>query len=222
MPIASYSADHTDREARRAENSRFGAAPSRRAALVGGIAFAAAATLGATPALASASALDPGLAVGQMAALAIHDAPVPVPQVPFTTADGTETTLAGFQGEALLVNFWATWCAPCLKEMPSIDALAGLMNAAETPVPFRVVAISLDRGGPGRPQAFLEKIAAKHLALYTEPTMRIAREMQAHGLPVTMLIDADGRELARLTGHTDWASDEAVAVATALTEIGGR
>ncbi|MEO1330113.1 MAG: TlpA disulfide reductase family protein [Pseudomonadota bacterium] len=152
-------------------------------------------------------------AVGQMAGLTVHDAPEALPAVTLLDPDGAEIDLSAFQGEVVLMNFWATWCAPCRREMPSIDRLAGALSDQEG---FRVVAVSLDRGGPEKPAAFLEEIAASRLALYRDPSFKIARDLGLLGLPVTLVIDASGQEAARLVGHAEWDAPEAQALLRTL------
>ena len=172
--------------------------------------------IGATPAAAEAG-LGGGFAVETLEAIEVHQAPKALPQTPFQAETGETVTFADFKGDALLVNFWATWCAPCLKEMPSINTLAGAMSGR----PFRVLTISVDRGGAGKPRAFLDKIGATHLGLFLDPKMTLAREIGAIGLPVTVLVDRQGRELARLSGHAEWDSPEAKRLAQAVVDFGG-
>lgn len=163
----------------------------------------------------AAGVLSRHLARDEMEKTAIHKTPLPVPVVPFQTEAGETLTLADLMGETLLVNFWATWCAPCLRELPSIDRMAAAMAGR----PFRVVAISVDRAGAAKSREFYERLGLTTLDLYTDKTMTIAREMKAGGLPVNVVIDRHGREVARLTGHAEWDAPEAIALLEAAMAL---
>ncbi|MBX2853899.1 MAG: TlpA family protein disulfide reductase [Rhodobacteraceae bacterium] len=154
------------------------------------------------------------LARGEMAAVQVHDAPQEVAEHAFFNADDEEIDISAFQGQVLLVNFWATWCAPCLKEMPAIDSLAGAMADQG----LKVVAINLDRSGPDKGKAFYQKISAQHLDYFHEPSMKVARAMATRGLPTSILIDRQGREVARLAGPAEWDSDDAKALIAAIAD----
>lgn len=127
----------------------------------------------------------------------------------FTGADGQSSDLSDFRGRVVLVNFWATWCAPCLEEMPTLAALERAKGSSD----FAVVPISVD--GPTKEteaRAMLARLAGNDLPFLIEPTRRIPISARAGGLPTTILYDREGRELARLAGAADWSSPEAVAL----------
>ncbi|MBM3569267.1 MAG: TlpA family protein disulfide reductase [Alphaproteobacteria bacterium] len=145
---------------------------------------------------------------GSLANFTVHPQPRPVPTVEFAGPDGARLTLDAFNGRVVLLNLWATWCAPCREEMPSLDRLQAIMGGRD----FAVVAVSVDRGDPAKPAAFLAEIGAKHLALYHDPSMKIARTLGLPGLPGTLLIDREGRELGRLLGPAEWDSPAALAL----------
>ena len=146
---------------------------------------------------------------GHMAAMLASD-PRPMGDVAFTGADGNPTTLADFKGRAVLVNLWATWCAPCRAEMPALDRLQKQLGGDD----FEVVAINIDRGGEEKPRKFLDEIAVTDLAFYRDPTMGVFNELKkqslALGLPATLLVDAEGCLVANMNGPAEWDSADAV------------
>ncbi|HBK92196.1 MAG TPA: hypothetical protein DDZ68_11045 [Parvularcula sp.] len=128
--------------------------------------------------------------------------------------DGAETSLAAFRGRTVLVNFWATWCAPCVRELPSLDALQGDMGG-ET---FTVLAVAADPKGPEAAAAFLQKLGVQNLALAADPKLSlIIATGGSVQLPLSILYDAEGREIGRLLGEADWNSAEARALIQAAT-----
>lgn len=139
----------------------------------------------------------------------------------FQDAEGNPVTLADFEGKKLLVNFWATWCAPCREEMPDLDALQAQYGGAD----FEVVAISLDVGtdGPTAAAEFLDEIDAQNLALYADPTYKLFERLRNDavtlGLPATLLIDDEGCEAGVLQGPAHWDSADGRNVVEALLEI---
>jgi thiol-disulfide isomerase/thioredoxin len=116
--------------------------------------------------------------------------------------------LADFRGKIVLLNIWATWCVPCREEMPALDALETKLGGED----FQVVAVNIDKGGPEKAATFLTETGATHLQLYTDPSGKLFSTLRAVGMPTTLIIDRDGKEIARLVGPADWASPEAVAV----------
>ena len=148
---------------------------------------------------------------GDMMKLAVHEEPMEVSALPFAGPEG-EVTLADFQGKVLLVNFWATWCVPCREEMPSIAALGEAFPDEN----FTVITIATGRNPTPAIEKFLGEIGLDEMPVYTDLKQRLAREMGVMGLPVTILIDRDGHEVARLQGGADWNSDSARAIVAAL------
>ena len=138
--------------------------------------------------------------------------PKPVPALTFFDADGEEVRLADFQGEVVVLNLWATWCAPCRREMPSLDRL----QAAHGGDGLEVIALSLDRGDVAKIREFFEELGISSLAIYQDPKARAGRELGAPGLPTTIVIDRTGQEVGRLLGPAEWDSPEALAVIEAL------
>ncbi len=137
----------------------------------------------------------------------IHEAPRPLSEVKFDGGDGQQLTLADFRGRTVLLNIWATWCVPCREEMPTLDALEAQLGGPG----FEVVPLSVDRAGPEVVRKFYAEIGVRHLGLYIDSSMRATFDLQAPGLPTTLLIDAEGRELGRLVGSAEWDAPEMIA-----------
>ncbi|SDF29708.1 TlpA family protein disulfide reductase [Limimaricola pyoseonensis] len=153
---------------------------------------------------------------GDMRKLAVHAEPQPGSDVAFEAEDGTEMTLAEFEGKPVLVNFWATWCAPCRVEMPQLAALQDEYGGDD----FEVVTIATGRNDPAGMERFLTEIGAESLPRHKDPRQTLARDLGVLGLPVTLILDAEGQEIARLQGEADWSSDSARAIVEALIAEG--
>jgi thiol-disulfide isomerase/thioredoxin len=134
------------------------------------------------------------------------DPAVPAPSADFQTLDGAATALADFRGQVLLVNFWATWCVPCVKEMPALERL----HLALADEGLAVLAISQDRGGAAVVTPFLARLDLQHLPVYLDAKGVLARAFALKGLPTTFVIGRDGRVLAGLVGPAEWDSPEAL------------
>ncbi|MEQ1697462.1 MAG: redoxin domain-containing protein [Hyphomicrobiaceae bacterium] len=145
------------------------------------------------------------LASGEMLTFVFKKAPEAVPAFKFEDGAGTEKTLADWKGKVVLLNLWATWCAPCRKEMPALDRLQKELGGDA----FEVVAISVDRQGAPASKKFLEETKTANLKLYVESTSRSVGTLKAAGLPTTILIDKEGREVGRLSGPAEWDSADA-------------
>jgi thiol-disulfide isomerase/thioredoxin len=137
--------------------------------------------------------------VGQFIAL---DAPLPAPGLSFTARSGEAKKLADFHGRLVLVNLWATWCVPCVEEMPALDRLQAKLGGDLT-----IIAISEDRRGAEIVDPFLAKTGIKHLAIYLDPKSTALNEFAVQGLPTSFLIDRDGMIRGKLEGAAKW--DEA-------------
>lgn len=135
----------------------------------------------------------------------LDNAPVQ-PPIPFLTADGSQVSLSAFHGKVTLVNLWATWCAPCVTEMPTLANLQRKFPKDE----FVVVAISVDRENT-RQEAIdqLNQLTGGALTFYHDPRMGVVFPMKARGFPTTILYDRAGKELARYEGEADWAGPAA-------------
>lgn len=144
---------------------------------------------------------------GGMSKLIRVSPPRPLGTVAFEDAEGHSHSLGEWKGKVVLVNLWATWCAPCKEEMPSLSRLQSKLGGPD----FAVVAVSLDRGGIERPAKFL-KDTAPSLQLYLDKTGRLMQALRAPGLPVSVLVDREGREIARLAGAAPWDGPDAESV----------
>lgn len=122
--------------------------------------------------------------------------------------DGTvPRSFADYRGQALVVNFWATWCPPCVVEMPALDRLAEAVDADG----ITVIALSADRGGAAAVRQFYEVNALSHLRVFVDERMSAARALDVAGLPTTILIDRAGREVGRVRGVAEWDAPETIA-----------
>ena len=144
----------------------------------------------------------------------LHGAPRDLLSPPFVDGDGHELTLADFEGRVVLLNIWATWCAPCREEMPTLDALQARLGGPD----FHVVPLSIDRAGLEPVRRFYEEIGVRHLDMYLAEDIRAMLAFAVVGLPTTILIDRAGHERGRLAGPAQWDSPEAVAQIQSLID----
>lgn len=159
-----------------------------------------------------------GLNKGAMAALLVRPKPLDLPDFTFADSGGKPKSLADFRGKIVLLNIWATWCVPCREEMPALDTLETKLGGKD----FEVVAVNIDKGGPEKGAAFLKETGATHLSLYTDPSGKLFSTLKAVGMPTTLIIDRNGKEIARLIGPADWASPEAIAaIEAAVADAAG-
>ncbi|MDO6521630.1 TlpA disulfide reductase family protein [Shimia thalassica] len=145
---------------------------------------------------------------GDMKKLNFHPELRKVSEKTFDAENGTKMTLADYEGQYVLLNFWATWCAPCRKEMPMLSDLQAEFGGDD----FQVVTLATGRNAPPAMKKFFDEIGVDNLPLHRDPQSAVARDMAVLGLPVTALIDKNGSEIARLTGDADWSSDNAKAI----------
>ncbi|HEY3077040.1 MAG TPA: TlpA disulfide reductase family protein [Burkholderiales bacterium] len=132
--------------------------------------------------------------------------PKAVPELRFVDAAGRSLTLADFRGKVVLLNIWATWCAPCREEMPALDRLQAKLGGER----FQVVALSVDQQGAPIARKFYGEVGIKALPLYIDPSAKAAFVLDAAGLPATLLIDRVGREIGRHLGPVKWDDAEVV------------
>lgn len=187
-------------------------APSDNGPSRPGESLPAAETQGApAPGQGGAGGVLAGLNTGAMAPLLVRAKPLDVPEVQFLDGGGATKALADFKGKVVLLNIWASWCVPCREEMPALDRLETELGGKD----FAVVAVNIDKGGADKARAFLAETGASHLGLYTDPTGKLFAALKAVGMPTTLVLDRDGKEIGRLVGPADWNSPEAKRVVEA-------
>jgi len=148
-------------------------------------------------------------ATGEVAALLPADPPQSLKSLAFNGPDGKPMTLADHAGKTVLLNLWATWCAPCRAEMPALDALQKEKGSDS----FEVVAVNVDAGDDVKPKKFLSDTGVATLGYYRDSTMTLFNDLKkrglALGLPVTMLIDGEGCLIAHMNGPAEWSGPDA-------------
>jgi thiol-disulfide isomerase/thioredoxin len=166
------------------------------------------------PAVNIASRIAP-LAQGEVAALAVAQKPFRVPNVAFKDAQGHDRTLADWRGRTVLLNLWATWCVPCRREMPALDALQAKLGNAE----FEVVAINIDTRDPQKPLKFLKDGNITHLAYYSDDSAHVFEDLKsagkAFGMPTTLIVDRSGCEIGNMAGPAEWSSADGLKLVSA-------
>ncbi|WP_170772583.1 TlpA disulfide reductase family protein [Ruegeria lacuscaerulensis] len=172
--------------------------------------------LGANAALAADIETLKLLREGTLKRLILHKEPKPKAAVEFQLEDdGGTATLADYKGKYVLVNFWATWCAPCRKEMPQIAELQEEFGGDK----FEVVTLATGRNSPAGIKKFFDETGIDNLPRHQDPGSAVAREFGVIALPITVILDPNGDEIARLIGDAEWNSDSAKAIVGAL--VGG-
>lgn len=169
------------------------------------------------PAVEIAKKIAP-FARGEVAAVNVASKPFLLPELVFQDASGATRSLQDWRGRMVLLNLWATWCEPCRKEMPALDALQAELGSPR----FEVVAVNVDTRDPDKPKIWLKEFGIQRLAYYADSEAKVFQDLKvagrAFGMPTTLLIDSQGCEVATLAGPADWASDDAVKlVKAALT-----
>ncbi len=149
-----------------------------------------------------------GLNAGTMKRFEFHEKPAPATTAVFHDQEGTEKSFADFKGKVILVNLWATWCAPCIKEMPDLDALQASMGGDD----FQVVLLSENQDGIESSLAFLKNNNITNLNTFIDSKRNVARTLKSNALPTSILIDANGYEVGRLIGPAEWNSGDAKAL----------
>jgi thiol-disulfide isomerase/thioredoxin len=145
------------------------------------------------------------LLTGAMTTFVVKPSPQALPEVAFLDGAGKDVSLESFRGKTVLLNLWATWCAPCREEMPSLQRLQKALGSDR----FQVVALAVDKSGIEGARKFFADNGITDLALFADPTARDGTKLKVVGMPTSILIDAEGREIGRLVGPAAWDSPEA-------------
>jgi len=161
---------------------------------------------------AAAAADLSALRTGEMAKLVPTAPPVPLPEVGLRDETDAPRSLAEYRGRHIVLNLWATWCAPCRTEMPQLQALQAEMGGDR----FAVVTVAVGRNAVPAIERFFAEAGVTDLPKLRDPGQDLAAALGVFGLPVTLVVDPEGREIARLTGEADWSSPEAKALVAAL------
>jgi thiol-disulfide isomerase/thioredoxin len=152
------------------------------------------------------------LARGEVAAVNVPDQSILLPDLAFHDGDGAPKKLSDWRGRTVLLNLWATWCVPCRKEMPALDALQAKAGGPD----FQVVTVNIDTRDPAKPKAWLKEVGVTHLAYFADPSAKVFQELKAigraFGMPTTLLVDPAGCELGTIAGPAEWASADALAL----------
>src|SRR6195256_1309297 len=184
---------------------------------IGGLKRNAAGDSACRPAVDLARKLAP-LAHGEMAALTMATAPLRLPDVAFEDGDGKAKKLSDWRGRTVLVNLWATWCVPCRKEMPALEALQQKLGGPD----FEVVAVNIDTRDPEKPKNFLREANLTRLGYFSDQKAKIFQDLKAIGralgMPTSVLVDGQGCEIATIAGPAEWASDDAIKLITAAVK----
>jgi thiol-disulfide isomerase/thioredoxin len=150
------------------------------------------------------------LAHGEVAAFTVAATPRRPPELTFQDSTGQKKTLADWRGRTVLLNLWATWCVPCRKEMPVLEALQEKLGGPD----FEIVAVNTDTRDPEKPKVWLKEVGITKLAYYSDASGKLFQDLKiagkALGLPTTLLIDGAGCELGTIAGPAEWASDDAL------------
>jgi thiol-disulfide isomerase/thioredoxin len=150
------------------------------------------------------------LARGEVAAVNVPDNPLLLPNLSFRDADGQVRHLADWRGRTVLLNLWATWCVPCRKEMPALDALQARAGGPD----FQVVTVNIDTRDAEKPKTWLKEVGVSHLAYFADPSAKVFQDLKAigraFGMPTTLLVDGKGCELGTIAGPAEWASEDAL------------
>jgi thiol-disulfide isomerase/thioredoxin len=154
-----------------------------------------------------------GSASGNQLELSVFDQPHALPEVRFQDDQGRDLTVGDFRGRVVVLNVWATWCVPCRKEMPTLDRLQARLGGKD----FLVLALSIDRKGVEAVRGFYQEVGVENLAIYVDPSGKGSHALAIPGVPTTLLIDREGREVARKMGEAKWDSPEMVSLVERTT-----
>ncbi len=169
---------------------------------------------GCTAAVSTAQRLAP-LASGEVAAFAVAEQALRVPDLAFRDADSAERHLSQWRGRTVLLNLWATWCVPCRREMPALNMLQRQLGGPK----FEVVAVNIDTRDPNKPREWLRETGIDKLDYYADPSAKVFQALKtvgrAAGMPTTLLVDPQGCEIGTMAGPAEWASEDGLRLVSA-------
>lgn len=148
----------------------------------------------------------------------VQASPASVPEIQFQDGAGRPRSLAEFRGKVVVLNLWATWCAPCREEMPALDRLQTKLGGRD----FEVVALSIDHQGPQVVRKFYDELGIKALQLYIDPSAQAGFKLATRGLPTTLIVDRAGREVGRRVGPAEWDAPRMVEEMRSMIEVPAR
>jgi len=165
-------------------------------------------------ALDAARRMEP-FAHGEVAAVKPADEALKMPDLAFRDASGQPKSLSNWHGRTVLLNLWATWCVPCRKEMPALNALQEKLGGPD----FEVVAVNIDTRNLEKPKSWLQDAGVNRLAYYSDSNAKVFQDLKvvgkAIGMPTTLLVEPNGCEIASLSGPAEWASEDGVRLVSA-------
>jgi thiol-disulfide isomerase/thioredoxin len=145
----------------------------------------------------------------------VAEQPLRLPDLAFQDGTGSKRHLADWRRRTVLLNLWATWCVPCRKEMPALDALEGKLGGEA----FEVVAVNIDTREPAKPRNWLKEAGIAKLGYYADPTAKVFQDLKmigrAAGMPTTLLVDPSGCEIGTMAGPAEWSSEDGIRLVTA-------
>jgi thiol-disulfide isomerase/thioredoxin len=160
------------------------------------------------PGTVTPAALTAPPAIKPSSAFRLHEQPRALESFKFVTGEWQAASLDDFRGKVVLLNMWATWCGPCRAEMPTLDKLQATLGGRD----FEVVALSIDEGGVPVVKRFYEELGLKSLRIYVDPTLKAPVTLKAIGVPTTLLINREGKEIGRYAGPAEWDSPSMVGI----------
>jgi thiol-disulfide isomerase/thioredoxin len=151
---------------------------------------------------------------GELKGLQVHPRPLPMPAYELQEKTGNKVALKSLTGTVTVVNIWATWCGPCVKELPSLDNLQRTVEKKR----IKVIGVAQDRFSEEVVPKFIDKLKLKKITILLDSRSEMMRAHKVTGLPTTLFLDRSGNEVARLNGAIDWSSEDVIRFVTFLVD----